>query len=228
MIELKMGLLLNQIDILEIKIRRRNNMKTLTEIEVLLREKAKENKNAIQEYAKKIEDAEQELEQANAKLLLAETEVDVDKYNEAKNSIWSAEHAKELYLKQKNKLVQEQLVDRSEYNQLLSKITQVANETHEEQNNRAAVLIAELRKISEESSQTLQKANELMHMLQREVYKEPEGAIPLENGGTTWSSDKEYTNQETVHAFYNDKVKGSNLDKRAGYEPEQQKKRFWG
>ena len=127
-----------------------------------------------------------------------------------------------------DKLKREPLIGKAEYNGLLAEITKAADTLQEEQYDRAAALIAELRKIAEESAQTQQQANTLMHTLQREVYKEPAGMIQLENGNKTWSSDKEYKNQETVHTFYNSKVKGSNLEKRSGYNPEQQKNRFWG
>lgn len=204
-------------------------MKTLEEIEKLLKEKLTENKTEIQKYADKIRDVEEARRKADVELLAAENEVDVDRYNNAKNAIWSADHAKELYLKQQTKLKQERLVTKAEYNQLLKEITQVANETHENQNSRAATLIAELREISEESSQTCNKANKLMHQLQREVYKEPEGNIPNGDGTTTWSSNKEYKNFDTVHNFYQSKISGTSLAKRSG-EPEESTSTsaYWG
>lgn len=203
-------------------------MRTLQEIEVLLQGKIVENKKGIQKYDKKIQEVEESKKQADADLLTAETEVDSEKYNKAKNAIWSAGHTRELYLKKQNKLKQERLVDKAEYTQLLSEITQVADAAHEEQNNRAAVFIAKLREISEESSQTLQKANSLMHLLQRELYKEPEGNIPSTNGTTTWSSDKKYNNQETVHVFYNSNIKGRKLAKRSGEKDELSTNRYFG
>lgn len=191
-------------------------MRTLDEMEKLLKEKLSGNQTEIKKYTGKIQEVEEAKRKADADLLAAEAEVDVNKYNTAKNAIWSAEHAKELYLKQQSKLNQERLVTKVEYNQLLKEITQVADASHEEQNNRAAALIAELREISEESSQTWQQANKLMHLLQREVYKEPEGNISNGDGTTTWSSNKEYNNNETVHNFYQYKIKGTPLAKRSG------------
>lgn len=195
-------------------------MKTLEEIEKLLKEKLTENKTEIQKYADKIGDVEEARKKADAELLAAENEVDADRYNNAKNAIWSADHAKELYLKQLTKLKQERLVTKAEYNQLLKEITQSANETHEEQNDRAAALVAELRNISDESSQTWNQANKLMHQLQREVYKESEGNIPNGDGTTTWSSNKEYKNFDTVHNFYQSKISGTSLAKRSGEKKE--------
>lgn len=203
-------------------------MKTLQEIEALLQDKLAANKKEILEYAEKIQEAEKSKEEADTNLLAAENEINVERYDEAKNAIWSADHAKELYQKQQDKLRQERLVTKAEYHQLLKEITQTANEAHEEQNIRAAALIAELREISEESSQTWQQANKLMHLLQREVYKEPEGNIPNGDGTTTWSSNKEYNNNETVHNFYQYKIKGTPLAKRSGEVEESTTSAYWG
>lgn len=203
-------------------------MEELNEIQKKMKEKLSENKAEIQKYVDKIEEAEKLQKKAEADLLAAEAEVDVDKYNKAKNAIWSATHAKELYLKQKDKLKQEQLVSKSEYTQTLKEIAQLADKAHEEQNKRAAALIAELKNISEESNETSALANDLMHLLQRELYKESKGAIPNGNG-TTWSSDKVYRNQDTVHSFYQSKIAGTSMAKRAGEKETQvPKHRYWG
>ncbi|BDP45663.1 hypothetical protein [Enterococcus faecium] len=201
-------------------------MKTLNEIQTYLAEKTAENKKEVAATKENIRKTEQTIQKANEELIVAETEVDVERYNKAKDTIWAANHAKELYQKQRDKLKQEPLISKSEYNELLAEITQAANKVHEEQNERAVALISELRKISEESSQTSQQANELIHTLQRKVYKEPEGTIPLENGGTTWSSDKTYENSEAVHIFYQSKIAGTSLSKMAGEEP-QSTRNYW-
>ncbi|WP_427813513.1 hypothetical protein ACQKTA_09050 [Enterococcus sp. 22-H-5-01] len=202
-------------------------MQSLNEIEELLQGKLSENEKEIQKYAKKIQKVEDSKKKADADLLTAESEVDVDEYNTAKNAIWSADHAKELYLKQVGKLKKAPLISRKEYQQLLAEITRSADSEHEDQNNRAAKLIAELKEISEESSQTWQQANQLMHLVQREVYKEPEGKIPAISGGTTWSSDKTYNNNETVHGFYQLKIKGTPLAKRSGETEEKRNYPSW-
>lgn len=142
-------------------------MKTLNEIQTYLAEKTAENKKEVAATKENIRKTEQTIQKANEELIVAETEVDVERYNKAKDTIWTANHAKELYQKQRDKLKQEPLISKSEYNELLAEITQAANKVHEEQNERAVALISELRKISEESSQTSQQANELIHTLQR-------------------------------------------------------------
>lgn len=202
-------------------------MKTLNSIEELLMEKVAVNKKAVEEFTKKVQEAEQAAQKADDDLKVAEANVNLEKYKEAKDSIWSAKHAKELYQKQKDKLVSEQLISRNEYHQLLSEITIIADAAHEEQNSRAVALIAELRNISEESSQTWQRANALLHLLQREVYREPEGKIPNGDGTTTWSADKEYKNYETVHNFYQNNIASTSMAKRAGEIEPKQRNKSW-
>jgi len=202
-------------------------MKTLNSIEQSLMEKIAANKKEIEVCTKKILEAEQTAQKADDELKAAETDVNLEKYKEAKDSIWSAKHAKELYQKQKEKLVSDQLISRNEYHQLLSEITTIADAAHEEQNSRAVALIAELRNISEESSQTWQRTNALLHLLQREVYKEPEGKISNGDGTTTWSADKEYKNYETVHNFYQNNIASTSMAKRAGEIEPKQRIKSW-
>lgn len=202
-------------------------MKSLNEIEEFLIEKVAGNKKKIEEYTKKIQEVEQAAQKADADLTTAEVDVDVETYKKAKDSIWSAKHAKELYLKQIDKLMSEPLITQKEYQQYLADITNITKETHEEQNDRAAGLISELKDISEESRQTDLKANKLLNVLQREVFKEPEGSIPMEDGTTTWSTDKKYVNYETVHNFYQNKITGSRLEERAGRTEPQQTQKSW-
>ena len=203
-------------------------MKTLEEIESYLMEKTNENTQAIEVCQENIKKADQSINRSEAELLAAEAAVNADDYNKAKNDLWTAQHSKELFLKQLDKLKREPLISKKEYSKLLDVTSELANAAHEDQNQRAALLIAEMKSIAEESRQTQQQANALMHVLQREVFKEPEGMLQLENGNKTWSSDKEYKNQKTVHAFYNSKVRGSNLEKLSGCEPERQKVKYWG
>lgn len=201
-------------------------MKTLNEIEVLLTEKVMENKGAIQEYANKIEDAEKESKRADADLLAAETEIDVDKYNTAKNSIWSAKHAKELYKKQKDKLESVPLISKPEYNQLLSDITTAADSIHEEQNSRAVELLRELKDIAEESSETWAQADKLIHILQYDVYKDADRTV-LVNGNIVTRA-KEYKNNNTVHNFYNYNIKRTALAEQIEQGSNQSTQKYWG
>lgn len=194
-------------------------MKTLNEIEELLSEKIITNNKEIQEYSDKITEAETQILRANEDLLTAEKEIKVEDYNKAKNDIWAATNAKELYSKEKEKLAQTPLISKNEYNQLLNEIINSADQEHEEQNKRAVALVAELKSIAEKSAYTNKQANQLMNTLQRKVYKEPQGMIPTPNGGKTLSRDKTYNYVEAVNNFYS-RLRGTYLSLRVGEDVE--------
>ena len=203
-------------------------MKTLQEIEELLIRKIDEEKQSIQVYEEKIQEVAKEKKQIEMTLLKAEKNVNANEYYEAKNAIQASEYAKELYIKQREKIKKEALVTKEEYNRLLSEITEIANNAHENQNSRAIDLIFQLKEIADESSHNWQQANKLMNLLQRNVYKEPEGKKTTEDGYVTWSSDKKYDyTEQTVHSFYRDRIEGTNFMKRAGDKGKLTEYKFW-
>ena len=72
-------------------------MKTLNEIQTYLTEKTAENKKEVAATKENIRKTEQTIQKANEELIVAETEVDVERYKKAKDTIWAANHAKEVY-----------------------------------------------------------------------------------------------------------------------------------
>ena len=203
-------------------------MTKLNEIDSKLTELLTNNKNEIDGYSMKIETADKAIQDANNQLRNAETTVNVDDYNKAKNNIWSAKHAKELYEKAKADTEKTPLIDRKQYNFLLKEIKDTADGEQEDLNKKAIELITNIRNLANESGEITNKANELMNNLQRHIYREPEGNIPREDGTTTWSSDEIYNARITVSDFYNSKVKGTPLSKLAGEELQQDQKLNWG
>lgn len=201
-------------------------MNKLNEIQAQLENVLAENKQEIQGYEIKIQGAKDSLKQAEFDLMDAEETVDVERYRKAKDDIWASKSKRELFTKKLEKEKNKQLISSEEYKKLLSDIRQTATAEHEKQNKRAEALIAELKEIAEESRQTNQQANELMHLLQRDVFKESEGRIQTAEGGTTWSSDQKYEYHEAVHHVYG-KLKGSYLSKRVG-ETQQTESNYWG
>lgn len=189
-------------------------MKTLNEIGNYLSDKAVANKQGIKGFEEKIGEIDEEMKQADADLLNAEDEVNADKYNKAKDAIWTAKHSKELYVKKKEKLANAPAITKVEYSGLLMEVTQSANAAHEEQFTRAAALITELKNIADESSQTSQQANQLMHTLQYDLYKDADALVAA--SGVKVTQEKKYRNEQAVHIFYDRKVQGTALAKRAG------------
>lgn len=192
-------------------------MKTLNEIEELLIGKREENQRNIQEFTDKKEVATQAIQRANKELVAAEVDVNLEVYKKSKDDLWSAKHAIELYDKQIENLTNIPLISKEEYNKLVDEIFQATNATYDEQDERALLLVAELKEIADESNQTWNKADKLLNILQRQVYREPEGRNVASDGSITFSMDKKYTrNGGTVYSFYQGRVRGSYLSQRVG------------
>ncbi|WP_334330151.1 hypothetical protein [Companilactobacillus sp. HBUAS59699] len=203
-------------------------MTKLNEIESKLSNILESNKNEIQNYVVKIGTADEAIHDANDELKNAEMNVNVNDYNTAKNNIWSAKHAKELYEKTKNKLENKPLIDREQYKSLLIEIKETADNEQDELNKKAIDLIKNIHTIADESREITSKANELISKLQRNIYREPEGNIDNANGGTTWSSDETYKANVSVGGFYTSRIKGTRLSKLAGEEPQRERNSYWG
>lgn len=196
-------------------------MTKLNEIDTKLKELLTNNRNEIDGYSVKMNTADKAIQDANEELKNAESNVNAEDYNKAKDNIWSAQHAKELYGKTKENLENKSLINRKQYNSILKEIKESADSEQEELNKKAIDLIVKIHSLADESKNSTNKANELMHTLQRKVYREPEGKIYREDGTSTWSSDKTYDAKITVSGFYNRKVKGTPLSKLAGEIPNQ-------
>ncbi len=203
-------------------------MKSLNEIEKLLADKVANNQKEAKECEDQIQKAKQSIKQANENLLQAEKDVDLEAYNKAKDTIWASSHAKELYLKRKEKLLKEPLITKAEYHQLVEEIKQTANEAQESYNQKALPFIVKLKEIADQSNQVTEQTNQLLHILQRNVYKEPEGVLKLANGTTTYSADIEYKEENTVHQFYQSKIKGTPLAQQAVEEEPLDTFKYWG
>lgn len=189
-------------------------MKTLAGLRVFLGNKLEENAREIKEIETKIAESERKIQEANEAIISAEETIDLEKNEEANKKLWSESNAKKLYLNKLNKLKELPLVTSEEYTQLLNEVTKIAHKEHDEQMERAINLIAEIKKISEESIQTSVQADDLFKTLQRKVYKEPEGFITLPNGRSNYSMDKTYKKNETVHGIYDLLIRGTYMEKK--------------
>lgn len=195
-------------------------MRTLNEIEELLNEKREINTKEIQDFEAKKEQATQAIQRANDNLIAAESDADIESYQKAKDVLWSAKNAIELYDKQIENLMSIPLISKEEYNQLVHEVERSADAIHSEQVERVVELIAEIREISKESNKTTTQANDLLQLLQRKLYREPVGRVHQSDGTTRWSSDKTYRTRESVADYYNTTIKGTLFSQRAGEETE--------
>ena len=171
---------------------------------------------ACKENIKKATDA---IEKAEKEIVAAENAVNPKKYSAAKEALWTAKHTKELYLKQKEKLEKNPVIDKKEYTKLVNEIMDGAKALQEEQNTKAAKLVIKLKELSDESEAVKEQANKLLNVLQYDVFKDADALVAA--NGTVITRKKEYQNYESVSDFFSNKVAGTFLADRAGIKKEE-------
>lgn len=191
-------------------------MKTFEELENYLSTIVTKNKKEISECEENICKADESIAKANADIAAAETAVDAETHHKAKDALWTADHAKELYQKQKEKLETIPLISKEEYKSLSLSIVQIADENHDQLNNEAVELIKEFKVLSDRAEEVTNKANSLLQLVQYEAYKDS-GREFRRDGTSVVTSAKDYRNNETVAVFFYNKIEGTALGNRAGF-----------
>lgn len=194
-------------------------MQTFNELEKYIKGMADKNAADLMACKENIKKATDAIEKAERDIVAAETAVDPKKYSQAKESLWTAKHTKELYLKQKEKLEKNPVIDKKEYTKLVNEIMDGAKALQEEQNTKAAKLIIKLKELSDESEAVKVQANKLLHILQYDVFKDADALVAA--NGTVVTRAKEYQNYESVSNFFSNKVAGTFLADRAGIKKEE-------
>lgn len=194
-------------------------MKTFNELEKYIKGMADRNATDLMTCKENIKKATAEIEKAEKGIVEAETVVDPKKYSKAKEALWTAKHTKELYLKQKEKLEKNPVIDKKEYTKLVNEIMDGAKELQEEQNTKAAKLVIKLKELSDESEAVKEQANKLLNVLQYDVFKDADALVAA--NGTVITRAKEYQNYESVSNFFSNKVAGTFLADRAGIKKDE-------
>jgi hypothetical protein len=194
-------------------------MQTFSELEKYIKGMADKNATDLMACKENIKKATDAIEKAEKDIVAAETAVDPKKYSQAKESLWTAKHTKELYLKQKEKIEKNPVIDKKEYTKLVNEIMDGAKALQEEQNTKAAKLVIKLKELSDESEAVKVQANRLLHVLQYDVFKDADALVAA--NGTVITREKEYQNYESVSDFFSNKVAGTFLADRAGIKKEE-------
>ena len=184
-------------------------MKTFNELEKYIKGMADKNAADLMACKENIKKATDAIEKAEKEIVAAENAVNPKKYSAAKEALWTAKHTKELYLKQKEKLEKNPVIDKKEYTKLVNEIMDGAKALQEEQNTKAAKLVIKLKELSDESEAVKEQANKLLNVLQYDVFKDADALVAA--NGTVITRAKEYQNYESVSNFFSNKVAGTFL-----------------
>lgn len=194
-------------------------MKTFNELEKYIKGMADKNAADLMACKENIKKATDAIEKAEKEIVAAENAVNPKKYSAAKEALWTAKHTKELYLKQKEKLEKNPVIDKKEYTKLVNEIMDGAKALQEEQNTKAAKLVIKLKELSDESEAVKEQANKLLNVLQYDVFKDADALVAA--NGTVITRAKEYQNYESVSNFFSNKVAGTFLADRAGIKKDE-------
>lgn len=166
-----------------------------------------------------------QINSANETMIEADANQDSKAYVAAMNAKREAETLMGMYQKRAAKTANTPAITRSEYADLLTKLTQAADAELNNQNDRAAKLIDELHQIATEAEITINKAGELMHSAQYDLYKDQDHLTTA--NGKAITQPKRYQPQHSVAGFYRSNVRGSWLAKLAGNEDKQAAPKLW-
>ena len=97
-------------------------MTTLQTIETKLNEMIEQNESSIKVTRQELEKSNQQILNAQTKMIQAQKEINASKYTEAKTELWTAEQTKEFYEKQLENLKYSPAISYDEYHGMIDEI----------------------------------------------------------------------------------------------------------
>lgn len=159
----------------------------------------------ISDCNKNIHATEKRIEEVKELIKVAETEVDVEKFNDGKLELQKLENALELYNNQYERLTSEKPLDKVEAKEIYDKFNKITEKEDKKLNQEALQHIKALRELADKSNQILKDQDQI-----RRILEELSGA-QLYNS---------YSNTDRVGNLYN-KIKHTKLAEEAGQQKEE-------
>lgn len=158
-------------------------MTTLQTIETKLNEMIEQNESSIKVTRQELEKSNQQILNAQTKMIQAQKEINASKYTEAKTELWTAEQTKEFHEKQLENLKYSPAISYDEYHGMIDEIIKLADQQQETFFNPAIEKIKEIIKIGEKAYEETEKVNNLLKKLEslsknsEEYKKTKDGAL---------------------------------------------------
>lgn len=158
-------------------------MTTLQIIETKVNEMIEQNESGIKSTLQELEKSNQQIFNAQTKMVQAQKEINASKYTEAKTELWTAEQTKEFHEKQLDNLKYSPVISYDEYHEMIDEIIKLADKQQETFFNPAIEKIKEIIKIGKEAYEEAEKVNNLLKKLEslsknsEEYKKTKEGAL---------------------------------------------------
>lgn len=147
-------------------------MKALEEfktIETYINDKLEKKNKELIEIKRHLKETESKIETYEKARDEAEERLDANAYAEAKKQLNALNTSKEMYEKRLNKISGMALVSREEYDTLVDKVKLIADKSNDEINIKAEKLLPEFEKLAKESTDIYDKANSLLHHIEKDL-----------------------------------------------------------
>lgn len=152
-------------------------MKALEEfktIETYINDKLEKKNKELIEIKRHLKEIESKIETYEKARDEAEERLDGNAYAEAKQQLNVLNTSKEMYEKRLNKISGMALVSREEYDTLVDKVKLIADKSNDEINIKAEKLLPEFEKLAKESIDIYDKANSLLHHIEKDLGNDSE------------------------------------------------------
>ena len=152
-------------------------MKALEEfktIETYINDKLEKKNKELIEIKRHLKETESKIETYEKARDEAEERLDANAYAEAKKQLNALNTSKEMYEKRLNKISGMALVSREEYDTLVDKVKLIADKSNDEINIKAEKLLPEFEKLAKESIDIYDKANSLLHHIEKDLGNDSE------------------------------------------------------
>ena len=162
---------------------RNKNMETLQTIETKIDKLIEQNKKDIETTEAELVKVNQAITDAQTKLVQAQKEINSEKYVEAKSELWTAERTKEFNEGRLEELTKAPMIPYDEYHAMVADIYRLADE---EQNNfftPAEVKLMEVVELGDDAIKAMERVNEVLKKLEKEISKNNEDYKKGKNGG---------------------------------------------
>lgn len=187
-------------------------MKTTAEIEKYFHTLVAKNAEEIEMVKGSLQKANEEVKKCMEKLLQAEKGDDVFAYDKAKTALSLSKNSQEFYQKRLEKLETTPLVEYDEYFKLQETLQTIEDTNQMKINKEAYKHIGKIKRLSEKSLNSLNKADKLFNMLQYEIGKDVDEYKRTKTGAYIHLGEISYNQAlPTVKSFYDFTIKDSFL-----------------
>ena len=162
-----------------------------TQYEENLQRLHREIQSQVNDKKAEIEEIKKKLEEIGADILIykekmdkAENELNADEYSEAKKELEKQNILKEMYQKRLNRLENTPIIDRTEYDAMISKVEAVSDKINEELIDEARKLLPQqFKPLADKAIEVGNLANEILLMIEKELGNNYEGYKMTAGGG---------------------------------------------